>query len=147
MVAVPDSIPTLSVTGALVQVSHLVDRVFAEVARQHGLTPQQVQLLCVVGDGPVGMKELACGLSMEKSSLTGLVDRVERRGLITRVRDAHDRRAWLVAVTDEGERVSHKCHRAVVDRLEALADDLSTEDKQRFVSLAAQLVAGEGDGR
>lgn len=143
MEARAESIATMSVADALVRVSHLVDRVFADVARQHGLTPQQVHLLCVVTERPVGMTEIASSLGLEKSSLTGLVDRVERRGLITRARDSHDRRACLVGVSDTGARVSRECHREVVDRLEALADALPPDDKERFASLVAHLVESE----
>lgn len=131
-----------SVADALVRVSHLVNRVFADVAREHGLTPQQVHLLCVVADHPVGMKEITATLDLEKSSLTGLVDRVERRGLISRAHDDRDRRACRVAVTAEGARVAKTCHREVVDRLEAFAEALPADDKQRFAALVAHLVEG-----
>lgn len=128
-----------SVADALVHISHLVDHVFLEVAQDQGLTPQQVHLLCLVDSRAVGMKELAEALDLEKSSLTGLVDRVARRGLITRIPDDHDRRACRVTVTEEGGRVSAACHREVVRRLEALADHLSPADKETLAKLAAQL--------
>ena len=128
-----------SVADALVHISHLVDRVFADVAREQGLTPQQVHLLCLVDTGAIGMKELAEALDLEKSSLTGLVDRVARRGLITRIPDDHDRRACRVTVTDEGARVSAICHREIIRRLEALADHMADADKETLAKLAAQL--------
>lgn len=123
----------------MVRISRLVDRVFTEVAREQGLTPQQVHLLCLVDARAVGMKELAEALDLEKSSLTGLVDRVARRRLVTRIPDEHDRRACRVTVTDEGARVSAICHREVVRRLEAMADHMADADKQTLAKLVAQL--------
>jgi DNA-binding MarR family transcriptional regulator len=48
------------------------------------------------------MTKLTGTLHVERSSLTGLVDRVERRGLVKRVRDPSDRRALQVASTPKG---------------------------------------------
>jgi DNA-binding MarR family transcriptional regulator len=61
--------------AALVRLSHLVQHVFADVSRDHDITPQQTQLLCMLIGGPVGMTELSRLMHLEKSSLTGLVDR------------------------------------------------------------------------
>ncbi|MBO0830375.1 MAG: MarR family transcriptional regulator [Actinobacteria bacterium] len=65
------------------------------------LTPQQTQLLCILRNGPVGMGELGRLLHLGKSSLTGLIDRVERHGLVIRVPDEDDRRALKAAVTGD----------------------------------------------
>lgn len=129
----------MTVADALVRVSRLVDRVFTDVAREHDLTPQQVHVLCVAHDGPIGMTELAHSLGLEKSSVTGLVDRVARRGLVDRTADSHDRRACQIVLTREGSRVSRKAHDEVVARLEASADGLPVADRTHLVSLVARL--------
>lgn len=126
---------------ALVQLSHLVQQVFIDVARERDLTPQQIQTLCILSAGPVGMGELARALYLEKSSLTGLVDRLERRGLVTRVRDARDRRACLVTLTDAGGALGCDAHGEVSRRLEALADRLPDADKKQLISTVGLLAA------
>ena len=52
------------------------------------------------------MSKLAVGLRCEPSNVTGLVDRLEKRGLVERRTDAHDRRVKLIAPTAEGSELS-----------------------------------------
>ncbi|MGH3425993.1 MAG: MarR family winged helix-turn-helix transcriptional regulator [Mycobacteriales bacterium] len=127
-----------TLASALVHLAHLVQRIFAEVSRSHDLTPQQAQLLCLLIDGPVGMGELSRTLNLEKSSLTGLVDRIERRGLAARNRDSCDRRACKIALTDEGLRLANKSHQDVIARVEALAAELSSADREMLISSTAK---------
>ncbi len=70
--------------AALVRSSFLVNAVYAESGREYGVTPQQGQLLCVLMSRSYGMSELGAMLRLAKSSLTGLVDRTERNGLVRR---------------------------------------------------------------
>ena len=76
-------------------------------AREHGMTPAQVQLALAVrsyGD-PVGptLTELAETLLLRHHSVVGLVDRAEDAGLVRRVRDAEQASRVHVHLTDEGE--------------------------------------------
>jgi DNA-binding MarR family transcriptional regulator len=129
---------------ALVRLSHLVQHVFADVSRAHDLTPQQAQLLCKLIDGPVGMTELSRLLHLEKSSLTGLVDRVERRGLVARTRDSRDRRACRIELTSQGARLAAASHQDVTARLEMLARELPPADSSRLASAIAHILAEHG---
>ncbi|MDT0304993.1 MarR family winged helix-turn-helix transcriptional regulator [Streptomonospora wellingtoniae] len=126
---------------ALVRLAHVVDRVFTDVARRHELTPQQARLLCLLVDGPVGMGDLGRRLNLEKSSLTGLIDRVERRGLAARNRDGHDRRACRIGLTEEGVRLAHETHGGVTDRLEHLAAELDPAQRDGLRSAVDRLLA------
>ncbi|MBE1583823.1 MarR family winged helix-turn-helix transcriptional regulator [Nonomuraea angiospora] len=128
-------------TTALVRLGHLVQQVFGDVGREQDLTPQQAQLLCLLVGGPVGMTELTRTLHLEKSSLTGLVDRAEKRGLVARTRDSRDRRAWLVELTPEGERVGALAHDGVEARLEALAGELPMEHRELLASAIDGILA------
>ncbi|GLZ03793.1 MarR family transcriptional regulator [Actinomadura sp. NBRC 104412] len=121
-------------TTALIRLTQHVEQVFGEVGRERGLTPQQAHVLCHLVDGPIGMADLSRRLHLEKSSVTGLVDRVERRGLVARVRDDRDRRAYRVALTDEGSRLACETHEAVNQRLERLAADLAPAERDGLVA-------------
>ncbi|HKN49464.1 MAG TPA: MarR family transcriptional regulator [Actinomycetota bacterium] len=125
---------------ALMGLSHLVAHVFADVSRARDLTPQQAQVLCTLIGGPIGMTELGRLLHLEKSSLTGLVDRVERRGLVARTRDPRDRRASQVALTAQGARLAAQSHEDVTARLEALAGQLAPAERKRLASAIAQML-------
>lgn len=139
--------PELGLAAALVRMSHLVQHMFADVGREHDITPQQAQLLCVLISGPVGMTELSRLLHLEKSSLTGLVDRIERRGLIARIREARDRRACQVALTDEGTRLAVDTHDDLTRRLDALAADLPDAEKAVLTSAITHLLARQAAPR
>jgi DNA-binding MarR family transcriptional regulator len=135
----------LDLATALVRLAHVVDRVFVDAGRANDLTPQQAQLLCLLTDGPVGMAELARLLHLEKSSLTGLVDRVERRGLVDRVRDEADRRACRAALTAEGEKIAVATHREVTAMLDDLATELPAAERSRLAAGLSRMVAAHAD--
>lgn len=50
-------------------------------------------------------KEIAVKLSLPKSSVTYIIDSLEKRGLVKRKLDTRDRRSWLVFLTDKGEKM------------------------------------------
>jgi DNA-binding MarR family transcriptional regulator len=132
--------PEIRAADALVRLTHLVQHVFADVSRDQGLTSQQAQLLCRLHLGPVRMAELSRALHLEKSSLTGLVDRVEARGLVARVRDADDRRACHVELTAEGDRLAVACHREVSARLDARMGRLDPDRRAALVTDVAEML-------
>ena len=76
---------------------------FPAIASEFDLTPQQAFVLHRLEPGtPVTMHALAQTLACDASNVTGLVDRLEARGLVERRGDEHDRRVKILAVTDEG---------------------------------------------
>jgi DNA-binding MarR family transcriptional regulator len=126
---------------ALVRLSHLVQRVFSDVSREHGLPPQQLQLLCMLIDGPAGMSELCRLMNLERSGMTGLVDRVEKRRLIARASDPADRRACLVSLTGKGRRLAVAAHDDITTRLESMTEELDLGDRDCLVSVTTRLLA------
>ena len=77
---------------------------FVAVAREFDLLPQHVIALRSL-DRPIPMSELARLLACDNSNVTGIIDRLEERGLAERRNAAHDRRVKLVALTPEGKRL------------------------------------------
>ena len=78
------------------------------------------------------MAELSDRLHIEKSTLTGLVDRAERRGLVFRTPDRADRRALRVALTDEGRELADAFYRAVTVALMGRIADLPADTMTRL---------------
>ncbi|HTA36170.1 MAG TPA: MarR family transcriptional regulator, partial [Solirubrobacteraceae bacterium] len=79
-----DPAETLSLTDALVQLSFLVQSTLARLASERELSLTQVRLLGILRDREPGIVELAGVLKLDKSSVSGLVDRAQRRGLVER---------------------------------------------------------------
>ena len=92
----------LSTVDALAQLAFLIQGTLERRASEHDMSMIQTRLLGVLRDRTPTMNELARLLGLDKSSVTGLVDRAERRGLVARVPSTADRRAVLVSLTDEG---------------------------------------------
>ncbi|MFJ1761890.1 MarR family winged helix-turn-helix transcriptional regulator [Amycolatopsis sp. NPDC088138] len=130
----------LGVVAGLVRSSFLVNAVYTESAREYGLTVQQGQLLCVLMAQPYGMGELGATLGLEKSSLTGLVDRAVRRGLVRREPVPDDRRAVQVVLTGEGRELAEDFYGATCRRVEELASGLPPADRDRLATLLGRVV-------
>ncbi|MDI2130440.1 MarR family winged helix-turn-helix transcriptional regulator [Yinghuangia seranimata] len=130
----------MGIVTALVRSSFLVDAVYAEASRAYGITPQQGQLLCVLMAQPFGMGELGGMLRLAKSSLTGLVDRTSKLGLVRREPDPVDRRAVRIALTDEGLAVADRFYTDTCRRIEALADGLKASDRAKLAELLGRVV-------
>ncbi|MGI5426537.1 MarR family winged helix-turn-helix transcriptional regulator [Streptomyces sp. CA-179760] len=131
----------VGVVAALVRAAFLVDGVYAEASRAYGLTPQQGQLLCVLMPQPYGMGELGETLGLAKSSLTGLVDRTVRRGLVRREADPRDGRAVRVGLTEEGASLARRFYAETVRRMEALPSGLNGVERERLAVLLSRVVA------
>jgi DNA-binding MarR family transcriptional regulator len=71
-------------------------------AALHGLTMTQAKMLILLRRQPLPMRALAGRLACDASNITGLVDRLEARGLVSRHADATDRRIKNVVATEEG---------------------------------------------
>jgi MarR family transcriptional regulator, organic hydroperoxide resistance regulator len=79
---------------------------FQAACSEHELTkPQAGALLQLDPDRPIGMSALAGVLMCDASNVTGLVDRLEDRGLVERQSAPHDRRIKMLALTPAGARV------------------------------------------
>src|SRR5580698_99170 len=90
----------------LFQLSFRLHGTLARIAAEHDLSMIQVRLLGILRDREPSMLELARHLELEKSSLSGLVDRAEKRGLVLRIPSADDRRVATIRVTKQGRKLS-----------------------------------------
>ncbi|QXJ26648.1 MarR family transcriptional regulator [Actinomadura graeca] len=130
----------MGVVTALVRSSFLVDAEYARSARDHGLTEQQGQLLCVLMSQPYGMGELGAVLGLAKSSLTGLVDRCARNGLVHREPDPRDGRAARVALTARGAAVAEEFYAGTHRRIERLTSGLTEDERRTLAGLLGRVV-------
>ena len=90
-------------------------------------------LTILEGEGPLPMGKLADALDVSVASATGIIDRMEQRGLVARVHDVDDRRIVLVRTTAAGEAVFSdlEAHRRA--NLERVLSRLTNEELKGFL--------------
>ena len=130
----------IGTVAALVRSTFLVNAVYANSAREYGLTQQQGQLLCVLMAQPYGMSELGAMLGLAKSSLTGLVDRSERNGLVQRRPDPQDSRAVRVALTPRGAKLVEEFYAETCRRVEQLTAGFAPAELDTLAALLGRVV-------
>ena len=101
----------------LAQTAFVVIGVLRRIAAEHDLSLTQVRVLGILRDRRLRMAELAAFLGLEKSTLSGLVDRAQKRGLLERGKDAEDGRAVTVFMAPAGfelaQQVEGEVHQAL----------------------------------
>jgi DNA-binding MarR family transcriptional regulator len=84
-------------------------RVTKALGRRHGLTgPQVTALKLLESTGQLSLSDLSARMSAKNSTVTGLVDRMVRDGLVERVRSQDDRRVILIGLTERGAKLSRQ---------------------------------------
>ncbi|MGW7685165.1 MarR family winged helix-turn-helix transcriptional regulator [Kribbella sp. NPDC054772] len=125
----------------LMQLTSMVQGIYVTVSERHELTPVQARLLCVLIGGPRGMAELAQMFGVEKAALTGLMDRIEKRGLAARSAVPGDRRAVQVTLTDDGRQAATAFHTDMGAALGQLTDAIPAADREMFRSTVAGMLS------
>jgi DNA-binding MarR family transcriptional regulator len=138
-----DTAAELSIVDALTQLSFLIHGALERRATERDLTMISTRLLGVLRDRKPSMNQLAKLLDLDKSSITGLVDRAERRGLVERTPSSSDGRAVLVSLTGRGRSLVSKVEADFGADVASMLDSLPTTDCVALASLAARVVAGQ----
>lgn len=81
------------------------ERLSGEYVRRSGLTHAQFDIIATLGNTPgMSYKELGDKTLITKGTLTGVIERLEQKGLVERQRNDCDKRSFFVKLTKEGER-------------------------------------------
>lgn len=122
---------------------------FADVQRS-GLTgPQVTVMACLVGSGPSTLTELSRKVGMSHSTASGIVDRLQARGLVHREQDPADRRRTQIAVTPDVTRYVREMEEGPPARLAAALQRTSAEQRAAIregLVLLRQLLKPDGHG-
>ncbi|WP_225834550.1 MarR family winged helix-turn-helix transcriptional regulator [Streptomyces sp. NK08204] len=108
---------------------------FTLAAASESLTASQGKTLSVLRRGPASMSALATTLTCDASNMTGIVDRLEKRGLVQREPSPSDRRVKNVVLTSEGKRVID----VIRGKMHHTLDGLDRLDEQERTTLYALL--------
>src|ERR671925_884889 len=118
-------------------------RLFA-MAQEFDLAPQQMIALRMLGAGPRKMSELAQSLFCDNSNVTGIVDRLEERGLVRRTASEGDRRVKLLVLTEEGEFMRSEITKRMAEPPPPIAS-LSEADQRALRDILQRAVEGVSD--
>ena len=119
----------LALRDALVQMSFEVMGRLTQLAAEEGMSLTQLRVLGVLRDRRPRMAELAKGLGLDRSSVTGLIDRAQARGLVERIAEEGDGRVVRVALTEEGRRYAEQMTARMSELLADVVDPLPAATK------------------
>lgn len=132
--------PESDLVSALVRLSFAVQMILGGVAAEYHVSVIQARLVGILRDREPTMAALARFLSLDKSSITGLVGRAERRGLVRRIAAPEDGRSVHVVLTQHGREVAATFAREVGRQVGALAGDFTDAERARLLELAERIV-------
>jgi DNA-binding MarR family transcriptional regulator len=112
-------------------------RRLAHELEAHGLTVPQYMTLRSIQHSPPGstMTQLAEASHQVTATMTGIIDRLAERGLVERVRDAHDRRAMHILLTGQGRSLMEQIDVQQRARLVRIFAEFSPSERQQILNL------------
>jgi DNA-binding MarR family transcriptional regulator len=131
---------------ALVRAFRTVNRRAGRALQPFGLSAEQAHILLVLWlDGPLKIGDLGRELSLGSGTLTGAVDRMAEAGLVRRVQDPKDRRAWLVEPAPCDPRRRRAIEKALVGIEEDAFAMLGARDRRALLSFLERVADGAGE--
>jgi len=107
-----------------------------------GLTSIQVVTLLMIDEKkPRPMKSFCSLYNCDASNLTGIVDGLERKGLVSRQNDPKDRRLKIICLEESGKKLQAKILQTLAKSDGFLFDPLSKTEAEQFVHIIEKLAA------
>jgi DNA-binding MarR family transcriptional regulator len=111
-----------------------------------GLSPRAWGVLSTLMEsGPLTQIELATTMSIDRTAMVYLIDDLEHRALVERVRNPHDRRAFLIHLTANGQDVQRRAAAALQGAAETLLMPLDAAERRQLVDLLAKIASAWED--
>jgi DNA-binding MarR family transcriptional regulator len=134
-IAGPASVDQSDLIEALVRTAFVITAVLSQVAADHDLSLTQMRVLAILRDRQSTMSGLATYLGLDRSTISGLVDRAEKRGLLERVRNPLDGRGVNVALTQSGRELAERGGEEVARTLSPMTGNLDRSEARRLTQL------------
>jgi DNA-binding MarR family transcriptional regulator len=129
---------------ALAQAAFTTMAVLTKAAADHDLSLTQLRVLAILRDRRLRMTALAEYLGLEKSTMSGLVERAERRGLVERAPSPADGRAVDVFLSPAGAELAQRLHARIVRSLSPMTGQLAPAEQRRLQALLERLLGLHG---
>jgi DNA-binding MarR family transcriptional regulator len=118
---------------ALQRAAHRTLHALATALADLDLTPSELNALANLADGqPRSVRALSHDTGTRATTLTGVLDRLERRDYLARALDPMDRRSFRVTLTDQGRTIAARVREAVTDLERAALVGVSTRQLAGF---------------
>lgn len=122
--------------------SMLLSRTFQERLEPYGLTPfHWVVLCCLWQEDGLATSSIGERLQQVGGTLTGVLDRMEERGLVRRERDMRDRRIWRIWLTQAGKDLEEVLPPIALEIREQAMAGMSESERELFSRLIDQAIA------
>ena len=123
------------VNFALIRAQNIVHQYFKARLAPFGVTPGQYGILkCLWDENGLTVKQIAERMYLDSSTVTGLLDRMEHKGLIKRQPDPTDRRALRVILPPAGEELEAPVRQALIDATQAVLQNVNDEEAQNLIN-------------
>ncbi|MFC4244310.1 MarR family winged helix-turn-helix transcriptional regulator [Gryllotalpicola reticulitermitis] len=129
------------VIDALAQIAFATMAVLSKAAADNDLSLTQLRAIEILRDRRLRMSELAELLGLEKSTLSGLVLRAEKRGLLQRVPDDGDRRSVRVTIAPDGAQLALSTRATIGTAMMPLIDALDGAEQRQLQELLERMLA------
>jgi DNA-binding MarR family transcriptional regulator len=134
----PDDTPN-EIVDALAELSFVMLDVLTRCAAEHELSMSQLRLLGILRDREPTMAQLATHLRLDRSSITGLIDRAEKRELVARRPSAADGRVTTVALTAAGRRIAEQLEATVGREVGGIVEHTSAADRVTIIRFSRSI--------
>lgn len=135
--------PSSDLVDALVQTSFITTGVLSAIGAKHELSLTQMRVFGILRDRRLTMTALADYLGLDKSTMTGLVSRAEKRGLVERAPSVRDRRSVEVFLSPDGLAQAATVAAEVATALESVLAGVADADRERLEGLLSGLLAAQ----
>lgn len=138
----PDAPDLVDLPGHYIRrLQQIAVAIFLEETQAFGITPVQFAALDTVRRQPLlDQRSLARSIGFDTSTIAGVVDRLERRGLVARNASADDRRVRLLSLTPEGEALLDAVLPATLNAQQRILAPLAEADQATFMEMLKTLV-------
>ena len=127
---------------ALRKIMRGVDLYSRKLRSSHNLTgPQLLSLLALAKEDTLKVSDIAHRVHLSASTIVGILDRLEEKGLVQRERSKHDRRQVHASITKTGRSLAMKSPSPLQDKLAEALKDLSDSEQKEIALSLEQIVA------
>jgi MarR family transcriptional regulator, lower aerobic nicotinate degradation pathway regulator len=119
---------------------------FLQETEAHGVTPvQYAALQTVAGTPDIDQRTLARSIGLDTSTIAGVIDRLEARGLMLRSASPEDRRVRLLSLTPEGLELLEATLPSVLRAQQRMLEPLPPAERGEFMRMLRVLVTANND--